>query len=177
MRLVRLLVCLSLLVVVRAWSDDHSQHHGPTKAIAVLSSASGSNVKGTVTFTKVAGGVKVVAHVTGLTPGDHGFHIHQFGDCSAPDATSAGGHFNPHNTPHGAPDAEARHAGDFGNLTANADGHAHYERLDTLIKLTGPESIIGHGLIVHADPDDLKSQPTGNAGGRVACGVIGVAKE
>ena len=142
-----------------------------------LSPASGSAVKGTVTFTKVEGGVKVVADLEGLTPGDHGFHIHQFGDCSAPDATSAGGHFNPHGAPHAGPTAEIRHAGDLGNITAEASGKAHYERLDPSLKLDGAESIIGRGVIVHANADDLKTQPTGNAGGRVACGVIGVAKD
>src|SRR5450755_4987967 len=124
------------------------------KAIAVLHPASGSQVMGTVTFTKTDAGVQVVADVAGLTPGQHGFHIHEFGDCSAPDATSAGGHFNPHHMQHGGPDATARHAGDFGNLEADASGKAHYERVDTTISLDGAESIIGHGVIVHASPDD-----------------------
>jgi Cu-Zn family superoxide dismutase len=147
-----------------------------TKAIAVLSPTKGSSVAATVTFTKVDGGVKIVADVTGLTPGLHGFHIHEFGDCSAPDATSAGGHFNPGHMMHGAPDAPVRHAGDFGNLEADASGAAHYERVDTMISLDGANSIVGHGVIVHAKEDDLKTQPTGNAGARVACGAIGVAK-
>src|ERR1017187_8879424 len=146
------------------------------KAIAVLHPASGSQVMGTVTFTKTDGGMQVVADITGLTPGQHGFHIHEFGDCSAPDATSAGGHFNPHHMQHGGPDATMRHAGDFGNLEADASGKAHYERVDATISLDGADSIIGHGVIVHASPDDLKTQPTGNAGARVACGAIGVAK-
>ncbi len=147
-----------------------------TKAVAVLSPTKGSSVAGEVTFTKVDGGVKIVADVTGLTPGLHGFHIHEFGDCSAPDGASAGGHFNPHHMQHGGPDAAVRHAGDFGNLEADASGKAHYERVDTMISLDGAESIIGHGVIVHAKEDDLKTQPTGNAGARVACGAIGVAK-
>lgn len=153
-----------------------AQAESVTKAIAVLSPTKGSSVAGTVTFTKVDGGVKIVAEVTGLTPGQHGFHIHEFGDCSAPDATSAGGHFNPGHMLHGAPDAPVRHAGDFGNLEADASGNAHYERVDAMISLDGAESIIGHGVIVHAKADDLKTQPTGNAGARVACGPIGVAK-
>jgi len=153
-----------------------AQAESATKAIAVLSPTKGSTVSGTVTFTKVDGGVKIVADVTGLTPGQHGFHIHEFGDCSAPDATSAGGHFNPHHMQHGGPDATMRHAGDFGNLEADASGKAHYERVDTTISLDGADSIIGRGAIVHASPDDLKTQPTGNAGARVACGAIGVAK-
>lgn len=147
-----------------------------TKAVAVLSPTKGNNVSGAVTFTKVEGGVKIVADVMGLTPGQHGFHIHEFGDCSAPDAMSAGGHFNPHHMQHGAPEASVRHAGDFGNLEADASGKAHYERVDTTISLDGADSIVGHGVIVHEKADDLKTQPTGNAGVRAACGVIGVAK-
>ena len=147
-----------------------------TRAVAVLSPTKGNSVSGLVTFTKVEGGVKIVADVTGLTPGNHGFHVHEFGDCSAADATSAGGHFNPHHMQHGAPDAARRHAGDFGNLEADASGKVHYEHVDTTISLEGADSIIGHAVIVHEKADDLKSQPTGNAGARVACGVIGVAK-
>lgn len=153
-----------------------AQAESVTKAVAVLSPTKGNSVAGTVTFTKVDGGVKIVADVTGLTPGQHGFHIHEFGDCSAPDAMSAGGHFNPTHMQHGGPDAEVRHAGDFGNLEADASGNAHYERVDKMISLDGAESIISHGVIVHAKADDLKTQPTGNAGARVACGAIGVAK-
>jgi superoxide dismutase, Cu-Zn family len=147
-----------------------------TKAIAVLHATSGSNVAGTVTFTAAGDEVKVVADITGLTPGKHGFHIHEFGDCSAPDAKSAGGHFNPTNHQHGAPDATDRHAGDLGNIEADASGKAHLEMSDKVMKLNGSDSIVGHAVIVHEKADDLKTQPTGDAGGRVACGVIGVAK-
>ena len=147
-----------------------------TKAIAVLHPTAGSNVAGTVTFTASGDGVKAVADLTGLTPGKHGFHIHEFGDCSDPKAASAGGHFNPSNHQHGAPDASDRHAGDLGNLEADATGKAHLELTDKLMKLTGADAIVGHAVIVHEKADDLKTQPTGDAGGRVACGVIGVAK-
>ena len=153
-----------------------AQAQSVTRAVAVLSPTKGSNVSGTVTFTQVNGGVRIVADVTGLTPGKHGFHIHEFGDCSALDATSAGGHFNPRHIQHGGPDASMRHAGDFGNLEANAAGTAHYDRVDKTISLNGAESIVGHGVIVHEKVDDFVTQPTGNAGARVACGVIGVAK-
>jgi len=146
------------------------------KAIAVLHPASGSQVMGTVTFTKTGDAVQVVADVTGLTPGKHGFHIHEFGDCSATDATSAGGHFNPTHKPHGAPDSAERHVGDLGNLEADASGKAHLEWRDKMLKLSGQNCILGLAVIVHEKEDDLKSQPVGNAGGRVACGVIGVAK-
>lgn len=147
-----------------------------TKAVAVLSPTKGSIVSGTVTFTKLQTGVKIVADVSGLSPGPHGFHVHEFGDCSAPDASSAGGHFNPSRTQHGAPNTPLRHAGDFGNLVADVSGKAHYEWVDTMISFDGANSIIGRAVIVHENVDDLKTQPTGNAGGRVACGVIGIAK-
>lgn len=131
---------------------------------------------GTVTFTKTDGGMQVVADITGLTPGQHGFHIHEFGDCSAPDATSAGGHFNPSKNPHAGHDDAKRHEGDLGNIEADSSGKAHLELTDKMMTMSGEMSIIGRGVIVHEKADDLKTQPTGNAGGRVACGVIGVAK-
>jgi Cu-Zn family superoxide dismutase len=146
------------------------------KAVAVLSPASGSSVMGTITFTKSGDGVKVTGDITGLTPGKHGFHVHEFGDCSDPKAASAGGHFNPANHQHGAPDASDRHAGDLGNIEADASGKAHVEVSDASMKLTGEHGIIGHAVIVHEKADDLKTQPTGDAGGRLACGVIGVGK-
>lgn len=148
----------------------------PTKAIAVLHPTEGSKVQGTVTFTKTGDAIKIVADFTGLTPGKHGFHIHEFGDCSAPDGTAAGGHFNPTNNPHAGHDAEARHAGDLGNIEADASGKARLELTDKMMTMSGEKSIIGRGFIVHEKADDLKSQPTGDAGGRVACGVIGIAK-
>jgi Cu-Zn family superoxide dismutase len=159
-------------------SMEHMMEHRTpiTKAIAVLSPVPGGKVEGTVTFEAVDGGVKVVADVTGLTPGKHGFHIHEYGDCSAPDFTSTGGHFMIPGEMHGPRDDSTSHKGDMGNLTADASGHAHLEWVDSRISLMGPLSIIGHGVIVHEKEDDLKTQPTGNAGGRVACGVIGIAK-
>lgn len=147
-----------------------------TRAIAVLHPTEGSQVRGTITFTQVGKDIKVVADIEGLTPGNHGFHIHEFGDCSAKDGTSAGGHFNPATMPHGGPADTQRHVGDLGNLEAGADGKAHLEWTDTKLSFTGNQSILGRGVIVHANADDLKTQPTGNAGGRLACGVIGVAK-
>jgi Cu-Zn family superoxide dismutase len=147
-----------------------------TKAIAVLHPTAGNTVNGSVTFTKSGDEIKVVADVTGLTPGKHGFHIHEFGDCSSSDGNSAGGHFNPAHKAHGAPEASDRHAGDLGNIDADASGKAHLEWNDKVMKLSGADSIIGRAVIVHEKADDLKTQPTGNAGGRLACGVIGVAK-
>jgi Cu-Zn family superoxide dismutase len=100
--------------------------------------------------------------------------VHEFGDCSMADGTCAGGHFNPEGKDHGRPDAAVRHVGDFGNIKAGADGKAAYQRVDKLITFSGPHSIIGRAVIIHANPDDF-SQPTGNAGGRIGCGVIGIA--
>ena len=143
-------------------------------AIAVLHPTEGSSVTGTVTFTKVQGGVKVVAEINGLTPGKHGFHIHEYGDISSPDGKSAGGHFNPFNKKHGAPTDTERHVGDLGNVVADESGHAHYEWVDPLIQLSGINSIIGRAIVVHHGEDDLHTQPTGNAGSRIGCGIIKV---
>jgi Cu-Zn family superoxide dismutase len=146
----------------------------PAQAAAELSPTEGSRVSGTVTFSSLNGEVRVGADLEGLEPGLHGFHIHEVGDCSAPDASSAGGHFNPDNTPHGAPEnpPAQRHVGDLGNLEADAEGKAHYERVDQMLPLRGPNSIVGKSVIVHAQADDLSSQPSGSAGPRLACGVI-----
>ena len=146
-----------------------------TKAICVVHPLGDSKVKGTVTFTKQAGGIEIVAELTGLDAGEHGFHVHEFGDCSMADGICAGGHFNPTGAPHGAPDAAARHIGDLGNIEADETGKATYKRVDKLIAFSGPNSIIGRGIIVHAGRDDLTTQPTGDAGGRIGCGVIGIA--
>jgi superoxide dismutase, Cu-Zn family len=149
----------------------------PLKAVAVLHPTAGNKVSGTVTFTEVADGVQVRAEISGLTPGNHGFHVHEFGDCSAADAASAGAHFNPTKQPHAGPDAPERHVGDMGNVQADASGKAKLEYVDHQISLTNDErSVIGRSVVVHAKADDLKSQPAGDSGARIACGVIGQAK-
>jgi len=147
-----------------------------SKAIAVLHPTEGSSVSGIVMFEKAEKGVRVTARISGLAPGKHGFHIHEYGDCSSVDGTSAGGHFNPAGMPHSGPLTEQRHVGDMGNIEADKDSNATLDYVDALISLAGPHSVIGHGVIVHEKADDLKSQPTGDAGGRLACGVIGVMK-
>ena len=147
-----------------------------TKAVAVLHPTRGNTAEGTVTFTQMKDGIRVEADVRGLSQGKHGFHIHTFGDCSDPDGKSAGGHYNPTGQPHAGPNQENRHMGDLGNIEADSSGMARYDRADSHLKLNGPDSIIGRGVIVHGGADDLKSQPSGDAGPRVACGVIGVAK-
>jgi superoxide dismutase, Cu-Zn family len=156
-----------------SYNEGSASRSPKAEASATLSPTKDSTVKGTVYFTKVTDGVRLDGEITGLTPGQHGFHVHEKGDCSAPDATSAGGHYNPTDMPHGDPMAALRHVGDFGNIDANASGVAKFSRTDHVIKLDGPNSIIGKSLIVHAKPDDLKTQqPPGNAGARVACGII-----
>ncbi|MGO9018357.1 MAG: superoxide dismutase family protein [Syntrophobacteraceae bacterium] len=145
-------------------------------AIAVMNPTEGSKVRGVVSFTKDGKGVRIVAKIEGLSPGPHGFHIHEFGNCTSPEANSAGGHFNPTDMPHAGPKSEKRHAGDLGNLEADKNGVARLEWTDNVISLEGPGSIIGRSVIVHAQADDFKTQPTGASGARVACGVIGIAK-
>src|SRR5215468_5535721 len=148
-----------------------------SKGISVLHPTAGNKVSGTVTFTEVADGVQVNAELTGLTPGNHGFHIHEFGDCSAGDASSAGAHFNPTNQPHAGPDTGARHEGDMGNIEADSSGNAKLDYVDRQISLgNDAKSAIGRSVVVHAKPDDLKTQPSGDSGARIACGVIGWAK-
>lgn len=145
-----------------------------SKAVAVIHPTEGNKASGTVTFTESGDGVQVEAEIEGVDEGNHGFHIHQYGDCTAPDGTSAGGHYNPEDNQHAGPDAENRHVGDMGNIEAGADGMATKSYVDSVITLNGPNSIIGHAVIVHAGEDDLKSQPTGDAGSRLGCGVIGI---
>jgi Cu-Zn family superoxide dismutase len=142
-------------------------------AVANLAPTKGNAVTGKVNFIQKGDVVVVEAQVKGLTPGPHGFHVHERGNCTAPDATSAGAHFNPGGAPHGGPASAARHAGDLGNLEADASGNAVYRAEVTGITLdAGERSIIGRAVIVHAQADDLTSQPAGDAGGRVACGLI-----
>lgn len=151
-------------------------------AVVTISSASAAatqpanqHVAGTVTFTQEKEGVKAVVDLTGLAPGKHGIHIHEKTDMSAPDLSSAGGHWDPDgHKQHGGPTSEAdkRHAGDLGNLVADAEGKAHYEVSIAGVSIGGKNDIVGHSVIVHAKEDDMKSNPAGNAGGRVAGGAI-----
>lgn len=146
------------------------------RAVAVLHPTDGSSVRGVVRFTRENDGVRISAEISGLSPGRHGFHIHEYGDLTDPKAESAGGHYNPTGAKHGAPTDDERHAGDLGNIEAGADGVAVLEMKDPRIELTGARSILGRAVVVHEKTDDFQSQPTGDAGGRLAAGVVGIAR-
>jgi superoxide dismutase, Cu-Zn family len=146
----------------------------PAQAKAKIEPRSGSTVTGTATFTELAnGGVKVVVHIEKAPPGTHGLHVHEKGDCSDPEAKSAGGHFNPTAMPHAGPMDQEHHAGDLGNIEIKADGTGDLEIESRMLTVKpGGNSVVGKSVIFHEKADDLKTQPTGNAGGRLGCGVI-----
>ena len=146
---------------------------GP-RASATIEARSDSTATGTATFTELStGGVKVHVHIEKAPPGTHGLHIHEKGDCSDPKAASAGGHFNPGGMPHSGPMDLKRHAGDLGNIEIKADGTGDLDiTSDMLTVKPGPNSVVGRSVVFHEKADDLKTQPTGNAGGRFGCGVI-----
>jgi Cu-Zn family superoxide dismutase len=153
-------------------ADDHSAGIG--EAVVVLVPSKGSDgVGGVILMKQMKGGVHVTGEVKGLTPGKHGFHIHQFGDLRADDGTATGGHYNPDKKEHGGPHAKSHHAGDFGNIEAGSNGVAKVD-----IKAEGLDlhHVIGRAIVVHGGADDLTSQPAGNAGPRIATGVIGLAQ-
>ena len=193
------LAVLALAVIFTSYADHHeekeqegslheesenkragkksSEHKGLSKAICVLKATEGNKVSGIITFTQTEKGVLIEAEIKGLTPNHkHGFHIHEFGDISAPDGKSTGGHFNPAGHDHAAPDSDKRHVGDLGNLESNKNGVAKYKRLDKEVQIHGMHTILSRGITVHSGTDDLKTQPTGGAGSRIAVGVIGLAK-
>jgi superoxide dismutase, Cu-Zn family len=147
---------------------------GGPKATASLEPTKGSTVRGTANFEQRGDKVRVSANVSGLRPNsEFGFHIHEAGDCSSGDGMSAKGHFNPFGKPHGHYQSAERHGGDMPSLKADASGNAKTSfEIDTVTVSPGPASIVGRGLIVHVQPDDYKTQPTGNAGARSACAVI-----
>ncbi|MBI2750291.1 MAG: superoxide dismutase family protein [Burkholderiales bacterium] len=165
-------LCASLLsaMLVCACASDPT---GPV-ATAQLMPTKGNTVNGEVTFTPRGNGVQVAGEVRDLAPNtEHGFHIHDKGDCSSGDGMSTGGHFNPTAKAHGAHDHGEHHTGDMASLRADSYGVARFSYLSTAITVgQGETDVVGRGLIVHRDPDDFKTQPTGASGPRVACGVI-----
>jgi Cu-Zn family superoxide dismutase len=159
-------------------AQEHKAAAGSvTKAEAQLipTTKTQSQVKGTIYFTKTDKGMHVQGEITGLTPGEHGFHVHEFGVWNE-DGMASGGHFNPSKSEHGSHDSAKRHVGDLGNVKADDSGKAVIDLEDDQLSFEGPNCILGRGLVVHEKADDLKSQPSGNAGGRLAVAIIGVAK-
>lgn len=151
--------------------DHHAKADIPMHGSCVLKPTKDNKVRGRLRFVEKDGVTHITGRVTNLTPGEHGFHIHELGDISAPDGTSAGGHYNPGGHMHGGPDDDHSHVGDLGNITANADGVAEVKK----VAKTKLHLVFGRSIVVHAGKDDLSSQPSGDAGPRVAVGVIGIA--
>lgn len=150
-----------------------SSQPDPRAAFASFVAAPGGALRGTVAFTEEPGGVHIVVAVSSATPGRHGIHIHEKGDCTAPDFTSAGGHFNPSGAPHACGPTTPRHAGDLGNISVGADGTGRLELTTKQITLSpGPLSVIGRSVVIHTGADDCVSQPAGDSGKRVACAPI-----
>jgi superoxide dismutase, Cu-Zn family len=145
----------------------------PTHGVVRLLPTKNSKVHGMLWLTETKEGLQIKGEVLGLTPGMHGFHIHEFGDLSDPQGKSAGGHFNPGHEEHGGPEGEHHHAGDLGNIKAGEDGKAEVQMDAPWLKL---HFVIGRSFVVHAGADDLKTQPAGDSGDRVAVGVIGIAQ-
>ncbi|MCC7083811.1 MAG: superoxide dismutase family protein [Pirellulales bacterium] len=165
---------LSAVALAQQPSHEHAAvTGGPSEAVVVLVPMKNSGVNGTLTLTQHGNDVVVKGKITGLKPGKHGFHIHQFGDLRDGEGKSAGGHYNPSGAPHAGPEASAHHAGDLGNVDADSKGIAEVNKTVDGLKL---QTVIGRSMVVHADADDLMSQPSGNAGARVAVGVIGIAE-
>lgn len=168
MKRVLVIAALPLLCACQSMRSD------APRATASLQPTQGNQTSGTVTFVEAGARVRVNAVVVGLRPGrEHGFHVHEAGDCGSGDGMSTKGHFNPHGKPHAHFSTAERHAGDMPSLKADANGRAEANfELDVMTVSPGPSSVVGRGLIVHADPDDYRTQPTGNAGARIACAVI-----
>ena len=168
----RAIPAMAAVALVTAGCASMGMHEGP-KAVASLEPTRGNSAQGTVAFAQHGDMVRVTAHLSGLKPGaEHAFHVHEKGDCSSGDGMSAGGHFNPAGNPHG-PQSGAHHAGDMPNVVADAQGNANATfDLHGVSIGSGAADIVGKGLIVHRDPDDYTTQPTGNSGGRIACGVV-----
>jgi len=161
------------LLTTAALAGCQTMSDEPLRASAGLEPTKGNKVVGEVNFEQAGGKVRVTAQLIRLAPNqEFGFHIHEVGDCSSGDGLSAKGHFNPYGKPHG-PQGSEHHAGDMPNLKSDAKGKAKLSAdLDIVTLTAGPANIVGRAVIVHADPDDYKTQPTGNAGARLACGVI-----
>jgi Cu-Zn family superoxide dismutase len=179
MRIIRSVIAMAPLALLLGCASSTSSSTASPKpaagprANALIEGRSGSALSGMAVFTQNGDTVHVVVDVVNAPEGVHAVHLHEKGDCSAPDATSAGGHFNPMKMEHGSPDAPTHHAGDFGNMTVGGEGHGHLELDSAMLTVTaGDHSVLGHAIVVHAKEDDMHTQPTGNAGARLGCGVV-----
>ena len=169
-------VKLNVTVAAADAKDEHGRDHEMpvgTEAVCVVAATKGNKVEGTITLVQQKGAVQVSGEVSGLAPGEHGFHIHMFGDLRSADGMSAGGHYNPEGHMHGGLDAKERHAGDLGNIKADDKGVA---KINIKAEGLNLHMVLGRSIVVHKDADDLKSQPAGNAGPRIGVGVIGLAE-
>lgn len=175
-----LLIVLALASSVSVHAEERKAHAhvheqaAPKKAVCVLMPSAGNKAQGVLHLTQGDGFTQITGTVKNLTPGKHGFHIHEFGDLTSADGTSAGGHYNPEGHEHGGLDDKHRHVGDLGNITAKADGTANVTLKVEGLKIA---DVIGRSFVVHEKEDDLKSQPSGNAGARISVGVIGLTSE
>lgn len=168
--------CLVPLSLALAAEDAHQhavQPKAPTRGVCVMVPTEGNQVRGIVHLEAGEGHVRLRGRITGLEPGLRAFHIHEFGDLTSPDGSAAGDHYNPHGHPHAGPHDEKRHLGDLGNVRANEQGVAEFDIRARDVTL---QQILGRSLVVHAEKDDLTTQPSGDAGPRVALGVIGIAR-
>ncbi len=158
-----------------AWKDQKSSMQNTKKAVAVISPKSDSSLQGRVSFTEMNGMVRMHAQISGASPGDHAIHIHAVGDCSAPDGSSAGGHWNPARVDHGKWMQNPFHLGDIGNISVNEEGKGNISR-ETDLWCIGCDdedrNILGKAIIVHQGIDDFSTQPSGAAGARIGCGEI-----
>lgn len=163
------LISISLLVL----TGCATVATGPAAVATLTPTTAGQTASGTVDFREMAdGSVEVTVRLTGVPPGVHGFHVHENGSC-ADAGNAAGGHFNPGGNPHGAPSDPAHHAGDFGNVTADPQGVVNSVFTTRSVTVSpGPRSVVGRAVVLHANPDDLQSQPSGDAGARISCGVV-----
>jgi Cu-Zn family superoxide dismutase len=147
-------------------------------AEAILHARAPRSLEGTARFSETPDGIRIAVSIENATPGSHGIHVHSIGDCSAPDFATAGGHFAPEGHPHGGPDAARHHAGDLGNIDVEASGRGSLTlTTDALTLKRGGHSVLDRAVVIHAKPDDLASQPSGNSGERIACGVVRAVEE
>jgi superoxide dismutase, Cu-Zn family len=171
----KLIISIAVVTVLAGTAIGAEMAGGSPIAVARIFPTTGNTVTGIITFTIENGIMHVKGSFSGLAPGKHGIHIHEFGDMTKEDGSSAGGHFNPDKKMHGGMDNPQRHEGDLGNIIADAKGNATIDVTDSLLSFAGGNSILGRSVVIHEKEDDLATQPAGNSGSRIGYGVIGIA--